>query len=88
MAESSVNADAYRALHADKKEDFLKLYGSWFCPFVQRSWITLEEKKVEYQYIEIDPYAKVSRLSKTVKVCGFRKCQNKLETIAVPKCPF
>ncbi|GAQ86786.1 glutathione S-transferase [Klebsormidium nitens] len=64
MAELSVNADAYRALHADKKEDSLKLYGSWFCPFVQRSWITLEEKKVDYEYIEIDPYAKPPELMK------------------------
>ena len=36
----------------------LKLYGSWFCPFVQRAWITLEEKKAQYQYHEINPYHK------------------------------
>ena len=34
------------------------LYSGWFCPFVQRSWITLEEKNVPYQYIEINPYNK------------------------------
>lgn len=34
------------------------LYSGWFCPFVQRSWITLEEKEVPYQYIEINPYNK------------------------------
>lgn len=27
-------------------------------PFVQRVWIALEQKKLPYQYIEIDPYAK------------------------------
>ncbi|KAK4218960.1 glutathione S-transferase [Rhypophila decipiens] len=36
----------------------LKLYGAWFCPFVQRSWIVLAEKKTPHQYIEINPYHK------------------------------
>jgi glutathione S-transferase len=27
-------------------------------PFVQRVWISLECKKLDYQYIEIDPYKK------------------------------
>lgn len=36
----------------------LKLYGGWFCPFVQRSWITLREKKIPHQYVEINPYKK------------------------------
>lgn len=27
-------------------------------PFVQRVWISLEKKKLPYQYIEVDPYAK------------------------------
>lgn len=36
----------------------LKLYGGWFCPFVQRSWITLYEKNIPHQYIEINPYKK------------------------------
>lgn len=40
------------------KEQTLKLYGSCFCPFVQRVWISLEMKKLPYQYIEIDPYKK------------------------------
>jgi glutathione S-transferase len=36
----------------------LKLYGGWFCPFVQRAWITLCEKSIPHQYIEINPYKK------------------------------
>ncbi|KAI1443149.1 putative glutathione-S-transferase theta, GST [Annulohypoxylon stygium] len=36
----------------------LKLFAGWFCPFVQRVWITLEEKRIPYQYIEINPYHK------------------------------
>ncbi|OGM49110.1 glutathione transferase [Aspergillus bombycis] len=40
----------------------LKLYGSCFCPFVQRVWIALEAKGIPYQYIEIDPYKKPQSL--------------------------
>ncbi|KAF7539599.1 hypothetical protein G7Z17_g12397 [Cylindrodendrum hubeiense] len=42
--------------HSD--EHPLKLYGGWFCPFVQRSWITLFEKNIPHQYVEINPYKK------------------------------
>ncbi|KAI0805707.1 glutathione S-transferase [Xylaria sp. FL0064] len=36
----------------------LKLYGGWFCPFVQRAWIVLHEKEIPHQYVEINPYQK------------------------------
>ncbi|KAK4178273.1 thioredoxin-like protein [Triangularia setosa] len=36
----------------------LKLYAGWFCPFVQRVWITLQEKEIDYRYVEINPYHK------------------------------
>lgn len=39
-------------------EHDLQLYGGWFCPFVQRAWITLCEKQIPHQYIEINPYKK------------------------------
>jgi len=35
----------------------------WFCPFVQRAWIALEEGKVPYQYKEVNPYKKEVCLS-------------------------
>ncbi|KAL4776470.1 hypothetical protein BDW60DRAFT_213862 [Aspergillus nidulans var. acristatus] len=44
------------------KESDLKLYGSCFCPFVQRVWIALELKGLPYQYIEVDPYKKPQSL--------------------------
>ncbi|TDZ27821.1 Non-reducing end alpha-L-arabinofuranosidase BoGH43A [Colletotrichum spinosum] len=40
------------------EEHALKLYGGWFCPFVQRAWIVLCEKRIPHQYIEINPYKK------------------------------
>lgn len=42
----------------------LKLYAGWFCPFVQRVWLVLEEKKIPYQYIEVNPYHKPESLLK------------------------
>lgn len=44
------------------KEHDMKLYGSCFCPFVQRVWISLEVKSLNYQYIEVDPYEKPEEL--------------------------
>jgi glutathione S-transferase len=47
---------------AHEKEEPLKLYAGWFCPFVQRVWAVLEEKKIPYQYIEVNPYDKPKSL--------------------------
>ncbi|KAI9839966.1 MAG: hypothetical protein M1819_000158 [Sarea resinae] len=44
------------------REHELKLFGSCFCPFVQRVWISLEVKGLQYQYIEVDPYKKPESL--------------------------
>lgn len=32
----------------------LQLYGGCFCPFVQRVWISLEMKKLEYQVRHVE----------------------------------
>lgn len=43
---------AAKIVQEHQKEESLKLYSGWFCPFVQRVWAVLEEKKILYQYIE------------------------------------
>ncbi|KAI5819841.1 putative glutathione transferase [Pyronema omphalodes] len=54
---------AAQTVKKQSKEHELKLFGSCFCPFVQRVWIALEFKGMDYQYIEIDPYAKPKELT-------------------------
>lgn len=53
---------ALATVKAHSKDDSFKLYGSCFCPFVQRVWISLEAKGMSYQYIEVDPYKKPQSL--------------------------
>ncbi|KAJ4300776.1 hypothetical protein N0V90_002864 [Kalmusia sp. IMI 367209] len=53
---------ASRTVKAHEADYRLKLYSGWFCPFVQRVWIALEEKKIQYQYIEVNPYHKPKSL--------------------------
>lgn len=46
--------EAWKTVQAHSKEHDLKLYGSCFCPFVHRVWISLEHKALEYEYVEVD----------------------------------
>lgn len=36
----------------------LVFWSGWFCPYVQRAWIVLEERGIPYQYKEVNPYKK------------------------------
>ncbi|KAF2144447.1 uncharacterized protein K452DRAFT_306284 [Aplosporella prunicola CBS 121167] len=47
---------AKATVQVHQAETPLKLYGGWFCPFVQRIWLILEEKGIPYQFIEVNPY--------------------------------
>ena len=35
----------------------VRMFASWFCPYVQRSWIALEEHGADYSWAEIEPCA-------------------------------
>ncbi|KAI9814429.1 MAG: hypothetical protein M1827_003285 [Pycnora praestabilis] len=54
--------NALATVKKHSKEHELKLFGSCFCPFVQRVWISLQVKGLDYQYIEVDPYKKPESL--------------------------
>ncbi|EED24235.1 glutathione transferase, putative [Talaromyces stipitatus ATCC 10500] len=54
--------EAHTTVLKRSQENDLKLFGSCFCPFVQRVWIALEVKNIPYQYIEVDPYEKPPEL--------------------------
>jgi len=49
---------ALETANTHSKDHDLKLYGSCFCPFVHRVWISLEHKGLDYQYVEVDVYRK------------------------------
>ncbi|EEY19627.1 glutathione transferase omega-1 [Verticillium alfalfae VaMs.102] len=46
----------FAAKHASNHD--LAFYGGWFCPFVQRSWMVLHEKRIDHHYKEVNPYNK------------------------------
>ncbi|KAF2096896.1 putative glutathione-S-transferase theta, GST [Rhizodiscina lignyota] len=56
------SAEAKKTVDAHQGDAPLKLYSGWFCPFVQRVWLVLEEKHIPYQYIEVNPYHKPDSL--------------------------
>ncbi|KAK8083794.1 hypothetical protein PG996_002575 [Apiospora saccharicola] len=67
LAKETVDLDALTYRNSGQEhaaEQPLKLFAGWFCPFVQRVWLALEEKGIPYQYIEVNPYYKGEQLMK------------------------
>ncbi|KAI0764797.1 glutathione S-transferase C-terminal-like protein [Fomes fomentarius] len=54
--------DALETANAHSSEEHITLFGSCFCPFVQRVWVTLEHLGFDYMYYEVDPYKKPAEL--------------------------
>ncbi|TBU56429.1 thioredoxin-like protein [Dichomitus squalens] len=54
--------DAAETARAHSSKEAITLFGSCFCPFVQRVWIALEHLGIDYEYYEVDPYKKPAEL--------------------------
>ncbi len=67
--------------------DVMKLYSAWYCPFAQRAWLSLLQKDVSIEYIEIDPYDKtpawlnISRGGGQVPVIEVASRENEISTV-------
>ncbi|WVR06126.1 hypothetical protein IAU60_003156 [Kwoniella sp. DSM 27419] len=49
---------AKQTVDKHQDEQGLVFWSGWFCPFNQRVWMALEERKIPYQYHEVNPYKK------------------------------
>ncbi|KAI0367173.1 glutathione S-transferase C-terminal-like protein [Pilatotrama ljubarskyi] len=54
--------EAAATAQAHASPESITLFGSCFCPFVQRVWVTLEHLGIDYMYYEVDPYKKPAEL--------------------------
>ncbi|KAH9955885.1 glutathione S-transferase [Lactifluus volemus] len=54
--------DALNTVNAHVGEADITLFGSCFCPFVQRVWVAFEYLDIPYRYHEVDPYKKTEEL--------------------------
>ena len=67
----------------------MKFYNAWYCPFAQRAWMALVHKGIDFEYIEVDPYAssewwvEVSRGAELVPVLVQRNSNGIGETTIV-----
>lgn len=49
---------AAKVVEQHQEPQDLVFHSGWFCPYVQRTWISLEEKSIPYKYNEVNPYNK------------------------------
>jgi len=54
--------EALETVQAHSSPKDITLFGSCFCPFVQRAWTALEFLGIDYKYYEVDPYSKPADL--------------------------
>ncbi|KAI0764011.1 glutathione S-transferase C-terminal-like protein [Trametes elegans] len=54
--------EASATAQAHSSPESITLFGSCFCPFVQRVWAALEHLGIDYKYYEVDPYKKPAEL--------------------------
>ncbi|KAI0646103.1 glutathione S-transferase C-terminal-like protein [Trametes meyenii] len=54
--------EALATAEAHSRPKNITLFGSCFCPFVQRVWVSLEQLGIDYMYYEVDPYKKPAEL--------------------------
>lgn len=59
-AQPTGRAARFAQEHSTSDAEIPVLYGGWFCPFVQRAWMVMHEKKIRHHYVEINPYKKES----------------------------
>lgn len=83
-------ADGERTIRArSASPSKVNFYCSWFCPFAQRAWIALEEKGVDYRYVEINPYevdaAKPGGYTKLQLPMAEKRAQNLGFVLASPR---
>jgi len=55
---NSCTGIALDTVHKHIGNEDITLFGSCFCPFVQRAWVALEYLDIPYTYYEVDPYKK------------------------------
>ncbi|KAJ7498526.1 thioredoxin-like protein [Mycena latifolia] len=53
---------AMQTVERHSNAEDITLFGSCFCPFVQRVWVALEFLGIPYKYYEVDPYKKPAEL--------------------------